>query len=363
MIARRMRVKELAKILKSEIESSRLPPDSPIMSARELSEKYGTSTLTANRALSVLSEEGLLYRIRGSGSFVTDRKEHTRKLKVGIAFPIPEGDKESLDAAFNIYPCKLSENLRSLGHETVNLSYYDMLNEAYVKEYISALDGMIVSNGCIDSKTFPLLEKNCPNIVTVQNEKISYYSCHQVVPDLRTGFKKALLDLLEKDCPKIYIASCNPQEHHKYRIDIIFEAAEELEIPRKKIELVTAKRHLGDLGRMSGQEMGRELIKKAKPLAVFSLSDFTSFGIIDIALEKKLQLGSDISLVSFDNLEGCGLLPFANPIVSSVTNPKERICAEAVKILLANHEKNNALTHIVRVPTEFIRRKSSTGKD
>lgn len=363
MIARRMRVKDLVKTLKDEIEFSRLPANSPIMSARELSERYGTSTLTANRALKILSEEGLLYRIRGSGSFVTDRKESGKKLKIGVAFPIPQGDRESIDTAFNIYPRQITEKLRSLGHETVNLSYYDMLSEAYVKEYISRLDGMIISHGCLDSKTFPLLEKNSPNIVTVQNEKISAYSCHQVVPDLRTGYKKALLHLLEKDCPKIYIATSNPEEHHKYRIEIIFAIADELNIPSEKIELVTARRQLGDLGRMTGQEMGREMIKKQKPLAIFSLSDFTSFGILDIALEKKLRFGTDISLVSYDDLEGYGLLPFATPIVSSVTNPKERICAEAVKILLAHHEDTDKLTHIARVPTEFIIRKSSTGKD
>lgn len=363
MISRKMRVKDLVKTLKDEIAFSRLPSDSPIMSARELSEKYGTSTLTANRVLKILSNEGLLYRIRGSGSFVSKTGENAKKLRIGIAFPIPTGDRESLDAAFNIYPRQLSENLRNLGHEIFNLSYYDMLSEAYVKEYIGRLDGIILSHGCLDNKTFPLLEKTCSNIITVQNEKISNYSCHQVVPDLRTGFKKALLHLLEKDCPQIYIATCNPEEHHKYRIEIIFQIAEELNIPSEKIELVTAKRQLGDLGRMSGQEMGRELIKKQKPLAVFSLSDFTSFGIIDVALEKKLRFGTDISLASYDDLEGYGLLPFITPFVSSVTNPKERICAEAVKILLAHHEKNDHLTHIVKVPTEFIQRKSSTGKD
>lgn len=363
MIARTMRVKDLAKILRDEIESSNLPPDSPIMSARELAEEHDTSTLTANRALSALEREGLLYRVRGSGSFVADRGGNTKQLKIGIAFPIPQGDKESVEAAFAVYPKNITEKLRAMGHETVNLSYYDLLAPQYVEENISQLDGLILSRSCIDNKTFPLLEKSNSNIVSVQNEEVSHYSCHQVVPDLRTGFKDALLHLAEKDCPKIYIASCNPKEHHKYRIDFIYKIAEEAGISLHRIELITSERQIGDLGRMSGQEMGRELINKQKPLAVFSLSDFTSFGIIDAILENNLRLGVDISLVSFDDLEGCGLLPFQKPIVSSITNPKEKITAEAIKILLSNIEKNDGFTHITRVPTEFIQRKSSTGKD
>ncbi|OGV32482.1 MAG: hypothetical protein A2020_02200 [Lentisphaerae bacterium GWF2_45_14] len=364
MIARVMRVKDLAKILRDEIESSNLPADAPIMSARELAGKHGTSALTANRALCVLVEEGLLYRVRGSGSFVSGNEVKTHKrLRIGIAFPIPEGDRESLEVAFEVYPKKISEKLHFLGHETINLSYYDMQDHKYVREYVSKLDGLIVSHGCIDGKTFPLLEKANSNIVAVQNEEVSHYSCHQVVPDLRTGFRDALLHLMERDCAKIYIASCNPEGHHKYRIKVIYKIAEEIGIPAEKIELIASKRPLGDLGRMSGQKMGRELIGKSRPLSIFSLSDFTSFGIIDVVLANKLKLGVDISLVSFDDLEGFGLLPFEKPIVSSITNPKDKITSEAIKIMLSSIDRNDGLAHIVRVPTTFIPRKSSTGKD
>jgi DNA-binding LacI/PurR family transcriptional regulator len=363
MIARTMRVKDLAKILREEIESSSLPPDSPIMSARELAEKYGSSTLTANRALSSLEDEGLIYRVRGSGSFVAGNDKNTKSLKIGIAFPIPQGDKESVEAAFAVYPRSITESLRAMGHESINISYYDLLDPRYVEENLSRLDGLILSRSCIDNKTFPLLEKANSNIVTVQNEGVSHYSCHQVVPDLRVGFKDALLHLAEKDCPKIYIASCNPEEHHKYRISLLYRVAEELKISSSRMELITSKRQIGDLGRMSGQEMGRKLIDKTKPFAVFSLSDFTSFGILDVVMEQKLELGKEVSIVSFDNLEGYGLLPFRRPIVSTITNPKEKITGEAIKILLSRIDKNDGFTHISRVPTEFIPRRSSTGKD
>lgn len=360
MIARVMRVKDLSNILREEIESSNLPPDSPILSARKLGEKYGTSTLTAHRAINILVKENLLYRIRGSGSFVSPRNGNGKALKVGISFPMPEGDKASLDAAFSIYPNTLTDSLKSEGHEIVNLTYYDLLNPEYIKEHITKLDGLILSKSCIDNHTFSLLEKTGLNIVILQHDFPEHFSCHQVIPDLRTGFKKAMEHIISQGFSTIHIASCNPEDHHKPRIKLIYMIAKELGLSRENIKLISSKRQIGDLGRMSGQEMGRQLIKHHKPpFAVFSLSDFTSFGIMDMILEHKLKPGKDVVLVSFDNLEENGLTPFGKPVISSVTNPKKKITAEAVKLLVSEIENNHGVTHIIRIPTEFIPRQSS----
>lgn len=44
---------------------------------RDLAEQYGVHVLTANKAVTTLVEEGLLYRVRGKGTFIT-RLRHTR---------------------------------------------------------------------------------------------------------------------------------------------------------------------------------------------------------------------------------------------------------------------------------------------
>jgi GntR family transcriptional regulator len=68
--------------LRQLIDSGEIGPGSPVPSERELSERYGVSRMTARQALRALRQDGLVYRERGIGTFVTKRKVdvHTRNL-------------------------------------------------------------------------------------------------------------------------------------------------------------------------------------------------------------------------------------------------------------------------------------------
>lgn len=68
--------------LRQMINSGEISPGSPVPSERELSEDYGVSRMTARQALRTLRQDGLVYRERGIGTIVTERKVdvHTRNL-------------------------------------------------------------------------------------------------------------------------------------------------------------------------------------------------------------------------------------------------------------------------------------------
>jgi GntR family transcriptional regulator len=69
---------QLAAILRTTIEQSRRPHD-PLPSEAELERAYGVSRTVVRQALSHLTNEGLIYRRKGKGSFVAERK-HTAAL-------------------------------------------------------------------------------------------------------------------------------------------------------------------------------------------------------------------------------------------------------------------------------------------
>jgi GntR family transcriptional regulator of arabinose operon len=61
--------------IRSQIVSGELPPGYPLPNASELTEKFGVSTITTNRALIELANEGLVTRIPGQGTFVANVQE------------------------------------------------------------------------------------------------------------------------------------------------------------------------------------------------------------------------------------------------------------------------------------------------
>jgi GntR family transcriptional regulator len=65
---------QLSSLLRQQIQTNRLSPNSPLPSERELCEKYGVSRITVRQALADLQREGLVYSVAGKGSYVTDTK-------------------------------------------------------------------------------------------------------------------------------------------------------------------------------------------------------------------------------------------------------------------------------------------------
>jgi GntR family mannosyl-D-glycerate transport/metabolism transcriptional repressor len=63
---------QIADIIKNDIQSGRLKPHDPVMSENKISQKYEVTRLTARRSIDSLVNEGLLYRIRGKGTFVSE---------------------------------------------------------------------------------------------------------------------------------------------------------------------------------------------------------------------------------------------------------------------------------------------------
>lgn len=81
----------LKQMILEKIQSGEWPPRHRVPSENELVEEFGVSKMTANRALRELASEGELVRIRGVGSFVSERKVSSDLVEVrNIADEISE---------------------------------------------------------------------------------------------------------------------------------------------------------------------------------------------------------------------------------------------------------------------------------
>jgi DNA-binding GntR family transcriptional regulator len=64
--------KQLAAIIRGQIESGELAPGSRLPSIMQLSGQYGVAQITVQKALTLLKDEGLVIGERGYGTFVRE---------------------------------------------------------------------------------------------------------------------------------------------------------------------------------------------------------------------------------------------------------------------------------------------------
>ncbi|GAB3838470.1 GntR family transcriptional regulator [Kribbella italica] len=77
---RQTKYQELRQLLR--VELSKLLPHDPLPSERELMATYGVSRMTVRQALRLLTDDGLVYRVHGSGTFVADPTTVVKSLRL-----------------------------------------------------------------------------------------------------------------------------------------------------------------------------------------------------------------------------------------------------------------------------------------
>lgn len=65
--------RQLAAILREQIESGELAADQPVPSETTLVQRYGVARGTVRHAIEVLRDEGLVVTVQGRGTFVVTR--------------------------------------------------------------------------------------------------------------------------------------------------------------------------------------------------------------------------------------------------------------------------------------------------
>jgi len=70
--ADRPRWEQIADVIRARIDDGTYPPRSRVPSVQQIVEEYGVAVDTAQKVLTRLREEGVVYTVRGLGSFVAE---------------------------------------------------------------------------------------------------------------------------------------------------------------------------------------------------------------------------------------------------------------------------------------------------
>jgi GntR family transcriptional regulator of arabinose operon len=74
---------QVASDIGQKVKSGELVADQQLASQKDLAEQYGVSLITIKKALSKLSNDGILYSRMGSGTFVSDSKRSNSIVETG----------------------------------------------------------------------------------------------------------------------------------------------------------------------------------------------------------------------------------------------------------------------------------------
>ncbi len=114
----------------------------------------------------------------------------------------------------------------------------------------------------------------------------------------------------------------------------------------------------GDFSRESGVKAMKKLMGlKEKPTAVFVSNDLMALGAWDVLMEEGLEVGKDMALVGFDDIEAASKKPYS---LTTVKQDFRAISTQATNILIDKMQKPDEwLTRQILVPTQLVIRQSS----
>lgn len=336
--------------IKSLILSGRIKTGEKIPSEHELAKKWNVNRWTVNKAINQLVNEGLLYRKKGDGTYVSGLKRRVITKNIGVlVYHIESPFCSSLVRGIEEKASELGYNLilcNTFGKEE---KIKDIINSFIVKNKV---DGIICPPENINSSF-----SDFPVVVVPQVDKEKFKNFNYVITDDEDGSYKAIKYLIKLGHKKIgFLTPKNWSETallHRWNGYKKAMKENNLDIDKKLI-IETKGPDFKD-----GWVSIDKIIEKINLFtAIFCVNDSLAIGVLKGLREKGIKVPDDISIVGFDNIP---LSSHPDIQLTTVEQPVYRIGEKAVEILIENIEgKCKKPVHII-LPTKLVIRKT-TGK-
>lgn len=352
----RHKVNALFNDLRERIVSGRIAGGESLPDPESLADETGTSVITIKRIMSRLAGEGLVQRVRGRGTFAIDKS--VKPLNIAIIDFIFSPDSSDLQKIMGKISMTCTGLLEQSGIIPHHIDYSSLLNPGQIISLLDKIDGLIIGRSHFDERTAELIEGLRIPKVMHSNEYIYEFPGDQVIPDYSSAMPDVARHIIDNNFREIVIIL---EDHNtaRTRRNAFKSALTRSGIPEEWIsEFVTQCVGKSD----GGYRFASQLLKTSGKRFIFSTSDFVSFGIIDAMHDHNITPGDSIQLLSTDNLEGYGICPYPQPLLSSIDPDRNAIAAKVVKILLEKIRNPDPCHYIVKIPSKLVIRKSAVIK-
>ena len=342
---------QIAKEIETEIRECRIQPESPVYSVRDIMKKWHVSSNSAQLALKLLENRGIIFRVPRKGCFVKaggKRKLESRNYEIGCCVYsistdfkldrlIGRPEEELIDILESHY-CKLKYLSNSIFHDPVS-----------VHRELKNMDGLILSAVSVkleECNAFADLE--IPTVV-IHGDILFDFPFHQVLPDPMPGLR-AMFQEAKKFHVNHVITVTHNHPNGLTRAAACRKAAEECGI--RNISSVV----LSDKG--GEYNIALELASSLKNTLVFTCSCTIAFPFLNAFSDKKLRPSVDYHLVCYDDIESIGVMPKPVPTMTTIGYSHEKIIRMGAEILLDEIREPSGYIKKILVPTALTIRKS-----
>lgn len=332
--------------LKKQIETGQLRPTDQVPTEKELSERYKVSRITSKRALTELELAGLITRIRGKGSFVTDHPANASpagSAQKRILFLLPF----SGNLALGNFPAGLQPILQKNEYD-VMMTNYAFLNTHDAKAIMQEFAGLIYYapyNQQHLELLFNLSLKHFP--VIVLDKEISDLSLPTIMSDNFSGGVIATQHLLDLG---------------HTRIGYLFGETKHAQSTRQ--------RYLGYLQALTENKVTFHTAL-TDPIAVTAHltaycaqnqftalvceNDLVAIKAMQILKNAGCEVPENISVVGFDNIQAAGLV---SPALTTISQDFKQI-GELAGTQLIHWIETKQAPSSSKIPVQLILRKST----
>ena len=350
----------VAEALRHEIATGAFKDGDALLTEAELKLKYGVSRQTVRQAISLLENDGLVLRRRGSGTYVNHGpRKHSGELNVGVIttyitdyiFPsIVRGVESVLSADGCIM--SLSATYNRADHERALLQ----------RILESPLDGLIVE-GTKTALPNPntslyerLWERNIP-VVFINGYYAQIPNAVYVVTDDQGGGRMAAAYLARLGFKRIggLFKSDDMQGHLRYQGYSAELQERGLPVRDENICWFTTENKKRFLRDETGAEFVRGLRENMD--AVVCYNDEIALELMSVMEENHMSVPRDISIVSFDNSAYAAV---CHPKLTSLSHPKDefgRVAAEKLLNMIAGKREVSSVLPWTMIERDSVLKK------
>lgn len=342
----------IAEQLRRELAYSKIQRGTPAISANELAKQYNVSVPTAHNVLNILSREGLLYRVKGSGTFF-NLDSSGKKVQIGIADQTISLEflSEDINRIMNYHFDYAAEYFRGNDYQVRIFPYSELMSEDTLK----GLDALLVSCSFLDKITVPFLQKLKIPVVVYRYSSTPDPAFSYLYYDFNSGMKEAVEFLRPSKSEKIILVSEeSPSGLHAlecWRRQLLSYGLSESNIQEHSTPVCERERFCYRLVRTRQKEF--------KNAVILAGNDEVAVNLINALELEDYRRGRDYRLIGTGNRAGYGSVTAQKLQLASIDMPIRQMAEEGSKLLLHVLNNKSKCNFSVAVPTRFIVRDSA----